>query len=51
MGARVKTAEQMQMTDRVERSMKNEKRCIVQAASYAQKAVDYLHSLQPEAKA
>lgn len=31
--------------------LKNDKRCIVQAASYAQKAVDFLHSLQPEAKA
>jgi antirestriction protein ArdC len=31
--------------------LKNDKRCIVQAASYAQKAVDFLHSLQPQAKA
>ena len=31
--------------------LKNENRCIVQAASYAQKAVDYLWSLQPETKA
>ena len=31
--------------------LKNDKRCIVQAASYAQKAVDFLHSLQLEAKA
>ena len=31
--------------------LKNDNRCIVQAASYAQKAVDFLHSLQPEAKA
>ena len=31
--------------------LKNDKRCIVQAASYAQKAVDFLHSIQPEAKA
>ena len=28
--------------------LKNDKRCIVQAASYAQKAVDYLHGLQPQ---
>jgi antirestriction protein ArdC len=27
--------------------LKNDKRCVVQAASYAQKAVDYLHGLQP----
>ena len=27
--------------------LKNDKRCIVQTASYAQKAVDYLHGLQP----
>jgi antirestriction protein ArdC len=27
--------------------LSNDKRCIVQAASYAQKAVDYLHGLQP----
>jgi antirestriction protein ArdC len=26
--------------------LKNDKRCVVQAASYAQKAVDYLHGLQ-----
>jgi antirestriction protein ArdC len=25
--------------------LKNDKRCVVQAASYAQKAVDYLHDL------
>jgi antirestriction protein ArdC len=31
--------------------LKNDKRCIVQATSYAQKAVDFLISLQPEAKA
>src|SRR6516165_4681452 len=31
--------------------LNNDKRCIVQAASYAQKAVDFLQSLQPEAKA
>ena len=31
--------------------LNNDKRYIVQAASYAQKAVDFLHSLQPEAKA
>ena len=28
--------------------LKNDKRCVVQAASYAQKAVDYLHGLQPQ---
>jgi antirestriction protein ArdC len=27
--------------------LKNDKRCVVQAASYAQKAVDYLTGLQP----
>ena len=31
--------------------LKNDRRYIVQAASYAQKAVDFLHSLQLEAKA
>jgi len=29
--------------------LKDDKRCVVQAASYAQKAVDYLHGLQPQA--
>jgi len=28
--------------------LKNDKRCVVQAASYAQKAVNYLHGLQPQ---
>ncbi|MGA7315699.1 MAG: hypothetical protein WBX22_17180 [Silvibacterium sp.] len=28
--------------------LKDDKRCVVQAASYAQKAVDYLHGLQPQ---
>ena len=28
--------------------LKNDRRCVVQAASYAQKAVDYLHGLQPQ---
>jgi antirestriction protein ArdC len=28
--------------------LKDDKRCIVQAASYAQKAVDYLHGLRPQ---
>ena len=28
--------------------LKNDKRCVVQAASYAQRAVDFLHSLQPQ---
>jgi antirestriction protein ArdC len=27
--------------------LKNDRRCVVQAASYAQKAVDYLHGLRP----
>jgi antirestriction protein ArdC len=31
--------------------LKNEKRAIFQAASYAQKAVDHLHSRQPDSKA
>jgi antirestriction protein ArdC len=31
--------------------LKNDKRAVVQAASHAQRAVDYLHNLQPEAKA
>jgi antirestriction protein ArdC len=30
--------------------LKNDKRCVVQAASYAQKAVDFLHGLQPSAQ-
>jgi len=28
--------------------LRDDKRCVVQAASYAQKAVDYLHGLQPQ---
>jgi antirestriction protein ArdC len=28
--------------------LSSDKRCVVQAASYAQKAVDYLHALQPQ---
>jgi antirestriction protein ArdC len=28
--------------------LKSDKRCVVQAASYAQRAVDYLHGLQPQ---
>ena len=31
--------------------LKNDKRFIFSAASYAQKAADYLHSLQPKAEA
>ncbi|MES0036062.1 zincin-like metallopeptidase domain-containing protein [Mesorhizobium sp. M0046] len=31
------------------RALKGNKRCIFQAAAYAQRAADYLHSLQPEA--
>jgi antirestriction protein ArdC len=31
--------------------LKNDKRAIFQAASYAQKAVDHLHSLQCDSKA
>ena len=30
------------------KSSTDDKRCVVQAASYAQKAVDYLHGLQPQ---
>src|SRR5581483_8984738 len=30
--------------------LRNDKRCVVQAASYAQKAVDYLTGLQPAAQ-
>jgi antirestriction protein ArdC len=30
--------------------LKDDKRCVVQAASYAQKAVDYLHGPQPQAE-
>jgi antirestriction protein ArdC len=30
--------------------LSSDKRCVVQAASYAQKAVDYLHGLQPAAQ-
>jgi len=32
-------------------ALKNDNRCVVQAASYAQKAVDYLHGLQPQCTA
>jgi antirestriction protein ArdC len=30
--------------------LKSDKRCVVQAASYGQKAADYLHGLQPSAQ-
>jgi antirestriction protein ArdC len=31
--------------------LSNDKRCVVQAASYAQKAIDFLHAPQPQALA